>query len=87
MRGDIYEYDTMPDAKKLFAAMKKQSKDERAESIFYAKQKDKFLFWLSWYFGTSFDIIVEYENENDNNAGVVTDETQELRQEQTPNED
>lgn len=71
MRGNIYDYDTMPDAKKIFASMKTASKQEREEFIFFKKKKDSFSFWLHWFFGINFDIICEYENENDNNAGLA----------------
>ena len=44
MRGNIYDYDTMPDAKKIFASMKTASKQEREEFIFFKKKKDSFSF-------------------------------------------
>lgn len=114
MRGK-YDYDTMPDAKKIVAAMRKKSKEEREESIFFDRRKDTFRYWMTWLFGVNFEVIDELEieedeiislfswlnwwfgieldiidndgTENDNNAGMDTDETQELRQGQTQNED
>lgn len=85
MKSNIYDYDTMSDAKKIFAAMKKNSKDEREEYVFFKKKKDTYFYWLNWCFGIKFDVI-GYEEESDNNAGVVDIEKQELRQGQTQNE-
>jgi hypothetical protein len=109
-----YDYNTMPDAKKIVAAMKRKSKEDREESLFFNKRKDTFRYWMTWLFGAKLEVIDELEveedeiislfswlnwwfgikldiidndgTENDNNAGLDTDETQELRQGETSNE-
>ena len=47
MRGNIYDYDTMPEAKLILEAMKRQSKNEREEFIFFKKQKESYRYWMS----------------------------------------
>lgn len=51
----------MPDAKRIFDAMKKKAKDDREEYIFFKKRKDTFGCWLSWLFNikTNFDYMKE----------------------------
>ena len=65
MKGNIHEYDTMIEAKQIFAAMKKQAKEERDNSVFFAKKKNTFRYWMSWYFGTKIEIVDEVEEDKE----------------------
>ena len=82
MKSNIYDYDTMADAKLIFDAMKRTAKDERENVKFFVHKKDKFGYWLHWYLGMDFDIVTENieENgtENNNSAGVDNNEVTEL---------
>ena len=86
MKRNNYDYDTMPDAKAFMRISMEKSKEEREEFSFFRHKKNTFIYWASWYFGTHFDVIDEYENENDNDTRVDTDETQKLREGETSNE-
>ena len=63
MRGNIYDYDTMPEAKLILEAMKRQSKNEREEFIFFKKQKESYRYWMSCMFNIK--IKFEYMKESE----------------------
>lgn len=62
-------------------------KFEVVDEVENEEVKISIISWLNWWFGIELDIIDNDGTENDNNAGMDTDETQELRQGQTQNED
>lgn len=64
--GNDYTYDTMPEAKKVFEAMKRKSKREREEFIFFRKRKETYKYWLSWWVNSK--IKYEIMEEKDFNA-------------------
>lgn len=72
MKRNNYDYDTMPDAKAFMRITMEKSKSEREECAFFKHRKNTFVYWVSWYFGTQFDVIDEYETE-DNNATRLAD--------------
>lgn len=65
MRGNIYDYDTMAEAKQIIATMLRQGREEREESVFFRKRKDMFSYWLSWYFGIKVEVMDEVEEDEE----------------------
>ena len=59
-------YDTMQDAKLIYEAMKRESREDRENSKFFTKQKNRYCYWLHWYFGMVFDYIVTENVEDEN---------------------
>lgn len=65
MRGNIYDYDTMTEARQIIDAMLRQGREEREESVFFHKKKDSFAYWLSWYFGIKVEVMDEVEEDEE----------------------
>lgn len=70
--GNDYIYDTMPEAKKVFEAMKRKSKREREEFIFFKKRKETYKYWLSWWVNAKIKYEVMKENDIEWVKEVVT---------------
>ena len=56
MRNE-YDYNTMPEAKLIFEAMKRKSKNDREEFIFFKRRKETYKYWMS----CMFNIKIEFE--------------------------
>lgn len=53
----IYDYNTMPEAKLIFEAMKRKSKEDREYYVYIRKKKDTFGYWVGWLLNNKIEIV------------------------------
>ena len=52
-----YDYNTMPDAKLIFSAMMRKSKEDREYYAYMKAKKDTFRYWLSWFMNNRVEVV------------------------------
>lgn len=52
-----YEYNTMPEARLIFEAMKRKSKEDREYYAYMRKKMNTYAYWLSWFVNNKIEIV------------------------------
>lgn len=52
-----YDYNTMPEAKLIFEAMKRKSKEDREYYVYMKAKKDTFRYWMGWFMNNRMEIV------------------------------
>ena len=67
-----YDYNTMPDAKLIFSAMMRKSKEDREYYAYMKAKKDTFRYWLSWFMNNRVEVVSMKEDNVTWVKGVIS---------------